>query len=811
MANIILKNVSGAPQEYSGVTKIKLPTVEGGTAEFSEGSGGIVIKTDGDWQGTAIPETGYISKIYFNTEASAEEVTAKLYDIIVASGTEGLNVEAPFVMNEDFNHYIALSATPNLEDLGIYKPLVMVVAVNEIAGSEMFLPIFIDVVDGTVQDRDILRTMLVNEGLGDFVGWNPQFNGVYEFNDNMSPNISAVLEEFYELWKEMLQSMCPYISTTPFTRAEGAEITLSGEYDGSTLVVSKIPEGEIVGTTVPGSGPLKTVYFNTSMSIEETNEIIKSLSYVVTDVMPWNAAVVAADSTLTTGLLVHYYPGPDAETQGHYEIQAVTPEGFKDIYVWNNVPAEEGEGQEGWKGIESLELNIDDNVLDAMGPSLGYTNQNEAVSKLISSTPFKLVGKGIIDLKPVIENKQIPLEIKVNNTVVTGGNGTLTIHNGWRGVPVPNNGSTVNTIYFNKQLSKDEVINILTDITYTPLSTDTSVNYVFCNWTQDTGSEGGIEGYVAVVCTLPNKYEIYVNDIVAFDSETDGWASWVFDTPSYTFGLASKDAYSYFPVGADNDKLSSLISSSSFINNGSNIIKLNGAYKGRELTITENNTEINVWDKSNPLNNKEIVTSVNVKIPESPEPLWYISLTTLVSNASTYKYKFKGIYTANYGEGPEKAVYNEEITKTLKWHRLIVNQNATSIMDKYRAVLVDYNPESDMEREFILKNIDLECASCVDNSTVDSEGNKTPDVWYLCMGLDTFNLLNGMSVLYFMFEGTTLDAPTFPVFISVPSFGQTDILSLSTASTRVSNALGSVILSTDYLPGTFSIKVADSW
>lgn len=809
MANIILKNASGAPQEYSGVTKIKLPTIEGGTVEFSEGSGGIVIKTDGDWQGTAIPETGYISKIYFNTEASAEEVTAKLYDIIVASGTEGLNVEAPFVMNEDFNHYIALSATPNLEDLGIYKPLVMVVAVNEIAGSEMFLPIFIDVVDGTVQDRDILRTMLVNEGLGDFVGWNPQFNGVYEFNDNMSPNISAVLEEFYELWKEMLQSMCPYISTTPFTRAEGAEITLSGEYDGSTLVVSKIPEGEIVGTTVPGSGPLKTVYFNTSMSIEETNEIIKSLSYTYNpDVFPISAAVIAANDTLTSGIYCIYYPWNQDNTKGHYSIHAATDTGITDIYVWNNVPGEEAEGQEGWKGITSVSLNIENNVLDTIGVSAGFVNQNEAVSKLISSTPYKLVGAGIIDLKPYIENKQIPLEIKVTGA---GGKGTLAINNGWSGTVVPNNGNTVSTIYFNTKLSKDEVINILTDITYLPISSEMSANYVFCNWTVENGSTN-VEGLVGIACTLPNKYEIIITkantQTVIFDSEAGGWIN---DIASYTFNLASKNVYSYFPVGDDNVKLSGLISTSPFIEKDPEVVNLNGAYESRELTITENNTEIKVWDKSNSLNNKEIVTSVNVKIPESPGPLWYISLQALDSSATNYKYKFKGIYTGPYGSDYATAALSERAMQSLKWLRRTVNPNATSITDKFMSEVHTYDINLHKDWEFSIETIGLENVSFVDKSTTDSGGNEIKDTWYLFMDLNSFNLLDGSGDIYLVFEGISADAPTFPVFIGVPSFSDSDILSHSLASTRAAKAIGSIIMSTQYTPGAFSVQVAKMW
>jgi hypothetical protein len=41
-------------------------------------------------------------------------------------------------------------------------------------------------------------------------------------------------------------------------------------------------------------------------------------------------------------------------------------------------------------------------------------------------------------------------------------------------------------------------------------------------------------------------------------------------------------------------KLSGLISTSPFIEKDPEVVNLNGAYESRELTITENNTEIKV-------------------------------------------------------------------------------------------------------------------------------------------------------------------------------------------------------------------------
>lgn len=40
MADIILKNEKGEPQEYIGITKITVPTIDGGSATFVEDKDG---------------------------------------------------------------------------------------------------------------------------------------------------------------------------------------------------------------------------------------------------------------------------------------------------------------------------------------------------------------------------------------------------------------------------------------------------------------------------------------------------------------------------------------------------------------------------------------------------------------------------------------------------------------------------------------------------------------------------------------------------------------------------------------------------
>lgn len=92
MADIILKNANGEPIEYTGVSKIKVPTTDGGTAIFSEGSG----------SGSGSGSTTSSLKNYLDVKRSCYEFFYGLNELT----------------NDELNEIISYDDTQNVRDMG---------------------------------------------------------------------------------------------------------------------------------------------------------------------------------------------------------------------------------------------------------------------------------------------------------------------------------------------------------------------------------------------------------------------------------------------------------------------------------------------------------------------------------------------------------------------------------------------------------------------------------------------------------------------------------------------------------------------
>lgn len=86
MADIILKNANGEPIEYTGVSKIKVPTTDGGTAIFSEGTSG------GGEQERSLKKYLDVKKSCYEFFANKYELTSdELNEIISYNDTQNVN------------------------------------------------------------------------------------------------------------------------------------------------------------------------------------------------------------------------------------------------------------------------------------------------------------------------------------------------------------------------------------------------------------------------------------------------------------------------------------------------------------------------------------------------------------------------------------------------------------------------------------------------------------------------------------------------------------------------------------------------
>lgn len=182
-----------------------------GTYEGSGGGGGgagAVIKTEGGWQGTAVPNTGTVGNVYINTNLSVDEVNALLDNITFVDGS------AYFIANETGKMLAGLNASVITE--GAITGYI-------IAGmtDSGIIPIF----NSSIED-------LALEFFGvAFTEWYSDFNGVFEFND------TAIAEMEGMIFGSQNSELTSLLSSTPFVLKEGESIVLEGEYQATTINV----------------------------------------------------------------------------------------------------------------------------------------------------------------------------------------------------------------------------------------------------------------------------------------------------------------------------------------------------------------------------------------------------------------------------------------------------------------------------------------------------------------------------------------------------------------------------------------------
>lgn len=220
------------------------------------------------------------------------------------------------------------------------------------------------------------------------------------------------------------QNLFPAINTTEET------INLEGQYDGYSIKLDEL-KTELNSTSVPNNGNVEKVYFNTSLSVAQVANIIESANLdFIEYVDPRN-------------VLYYYYWFLVTETGKGFVIQKhITNEGTKyaifDISIYGSTNVGIGSGTDkyifnssygynnvywtGWDPYQEVPYPYEINDTAQQTHTISYINngnsfsvghQNDKLSKLISTTPFET--KGFIDMKSYVEDKKIPLKIKVEN------------------------------------------------------------------------------------------------------------------------------------------------------------------------------------------------------------------------------------------------------------------------------------------------------------------------------------------------------------------------------------------------------------
>lgn len=303
------------------------------------------------WSGTTVPNSETVEKVYFNTSLSVDEVKNLLIGLNYIEGI------MPYPAN----------------------PLIF-------NGSSAFIV-------AAKTDSDIYMIHDAGNDTSIFVtttGWNSDFNGEIEVN-------SKVLSEFEGISIGSQNSqLSSLFSTTPFVKGEEPKDDVFYRLKVSTQ------EGWS-GTTVPNSGYIEKVYFNTNLTYDEVEAIFNTLNLEDGDYIP-----ILSDNSSDFIIMIGKLEGAG------YAIQGVDIKNESEPLYWASKTIASLYGMNpGWQTFDNpIEINLQ--VISEVEGML--VDKNDKISQLFSITPFESIeGKPKYELytykngeyKKVLQNGDI--------------------------------------------------------------------------------------------------------------------------------------------------------------------------------------------------------------------------------------------------------------------------------------------------------------------------------------------------------------------------------------------------------------------
>lgn len=501
------------------------------------------ITIGSNYAGTAVPRTGTIENIYFNKELTTEEVVALLSQLDYADTYDGNGNVLPIKQYT----IIVLNNSGELNTYLIYK----------------YNDDYLIAIDRKGNDDDIFvfstNSTFYGQNIG-FKGWNPNLEYPYVENKEI------FLSQGQALQNDLISSL---VSVTEFV-ATGPkeEIKLEGDYKATNIDVTEnktldiktliendkeIPltvtvkvksQGGNSGGTVPNSGHVDKVYFNTSLSVDEVVEMLEPIEFVIDGGAGY---VIASDETSQSAIFIFNVPGV------WVGIIATTPTiGMLPIFssANNQISASMGCTFEGWlEGFDGIvELNVD---VVPTGQGFDFGHQNDLLTSLCSITPFNGGSGGGAK---VVVPPTLPVE-------------------------VPGDGSLVD-IYVNTSLSIAEVDSILDTIEIVG-SSSSYIVYPF--W------DGSYVGYLQIEKGYTGWYiKNFITYETIYDSTGgsggfEGWNPNFNGVIKYT-QFVKENGYGYADPLYDNQnaKLINLFSITPFGEDGEEVV-LSGEYDGTTL------------------------------------------------------------------------------------------------------------------------------------------------------------------------------------------------------------------------------------
>ena len=339
------------------------------------GGGSATVTKQGGWVGTQVQNSGLVEKIYFNTSLTKEEVHNILSGLNFANAgaPNGMLIYMPFV-DADYSCNIEIDYYPTTNEYTLSY------AVDGVA-----LRIF----DSTNHDLEN--------------GWNTNYF-IEAYNVNSENVANSFMAQFsVEMQNDKLTQL---ISSTPFTKEANETVTLSGDYDGATLKTELVNEWQ--GTQVQNSGLVEKVYINTSLTKEELYSLFDSLTFVEAE-GDGKMYYMLASVTDTQEIFIAVQ-----KTDSDYVFMVQGGNSNGSIYLGFDI------NMGGWFNLVNEEItNVDiPNVVEINGevmPSMENNSigaENDKITSLFSLTPF--TPPNTIDIKALLEEKKLPLEINVS-------------------------------------------------------------------------------------------------------------------------------------------------------------------------------------------------------------------------------------------------------------------------------------------------------------------------------------------------------------------------------------------------------------
>lgn len=281
------------------------------------------------WSGTAVPNSGYVESVYFNTELSVDEV-------------------------------LSIIESANIELFGgmAYFPLM-------IEGQEEMIQLMY--MNGMAMiNTSAGRVFSSSEEIGaGFVGWNSEFNGVISYNANALPTYTEDGETF-EIVGVSNDKLSSLFSTTPFVKGEEPKDDVFYRVAGKG------------GTTVPNSGLVENLYFNTKLTSQEYYNILSNITFTPASVIGlsgWSFYAVMAYLVGQVPYVLAFKKFSDNDIDFAI-INFSNMQVLQVIYV----------GDEGWQFFENP-YNIGYEALNSLS-GLPIGSENDKLKDMISILPF---------------------------------------------------------------------------------------------------------------------------------------------------------------------------------------------------------------------------------------------------------------------------------------------------------------------------------------------------------------------------------------------------------------------------------------